>query len=220
MQKIDNISGIARSAGWFYMLNFAFGPGLYMLKKFVVLNDPAVTATNILAHTTLFHLGFAGNVIAVVGYLVVTALFYQLFKSVNQTVSLTAALLSATGCVLIAVGCAFYLAPLATLAGASGSAVLPAQTLALTFLKLYAQLYNTSLIFFSVYCGLIGYLAFKSNFIPRILGVGMMVAGVAWITFLWPPLARAVYPWMLIGGVGEMALALWLIVKGVRPIPD
>ena len=125
---------LARSAGWFYMLNFAFAPGMIAARRFVHVDDAAATATNILAHTTLFNAGFAGNIIAVTGYLVVTALFYQLFKPVDKNVSLVAALMSATGCAILAVGCAFYLSPMTLLAGlhsTTGLGLAQTQTIAL-----------------------------------------------------------------------------------------
>lgn len=203
---------LARIAGVFYLMDFAFGPALYAIRKFVVLGDAAQTATNILAHETLFRLGFAGNLVAIATYVAVTALFYQLFKPVNRTVSLLAAFMSLMGCAVLAVGCVFYLAALPALAAAQQS-----PTLALMFIKLYAQSFNTSLVFFGFYCLLIGYLIFRSTFMPRILGVGMMLAGLGWgLTFLWPPLVQYLSPYVMLSGVGEAALIVWLLVKGVN----
>jgi hypothetical protein len=108
---------LARSADWFYMLNFAFVPGMIEARRYIHIDDAAASATSILVHTTLFPAGFAANIIAVSGYLVVTALFYQIFKPVDRNVSLIAALMSSTGCAILAVGCAFYLAPLTILSG-------------------------------------------------------------------------------------------------------
>jgi len=189
------------------------------MQPLVRVDDAGTTATNILAHATLYQLGFAGNLIAVAAYLVVTALFYQLFKPVNRSISLIAALMSAAGCGILAVGCVFYLAPLVVLPAlhsATGPAALQARALALTFVKLYGQSYNTSLVFFGLYLVFIGYLITKSTFLPRSLGITVMLAGPWGLTFLWPPLARALFPYMLLSGIGELALLLWLIIKGVN----
>jgi hypothetical protein len=62
------------------------------------------------------------------------------------------------------------------------------------FFKLYAQAYNIGLVFFGFYCLLIGYLILRSTFLPRILGVLMVFAALAWLTFLWPPLATIFPP--------------------------
>lgn len=201
---------LARLAGVFYLMDVAFGPGMYALRKLVVMSDAAKTATNILAHTTLYQLGFAGNLIAIATYVAVTALFYELFKPVNRTIALLAAFLSLMGCAVLAVGCVFYLAPLLALQSGQAAA------LALLLLKLYGQSFNTSIVFFSLYCLLIGYLIFRSSFMPRILGMGMMLAGLGWMPFLWPPLTHVLSPYLMLAGLGEGALVVWLLVKGVN----
>jgi len=65
----------ARLAGVAYLMNFAFAPGMIALSRFVIPGNAAATAANILAHEPLFRLGFAGNLIAIAGYIIVTALF-------------------------------------------------------------------------------------------------------------------------------------------------
>jgi hypothetical protein len=50
---------------------------------------------------------------------------------------------------------------------------------------------------------------------PRILGVGMMLAGLGWVTSLWPPLVQYLSPYVMVFGLGEGALIVWLLVKGV-----
>ena len=73
------------------------------------------------------------------------------------------------------------------------------------------------LVFFGFYCLLIGYLIFRSTFLPQILGVLMAFAGLGWLTFLWPPLANSLSPYNMVPGlVGEGALTLWLLVVGVK----
>jgi len=91
------------------------------------------------------------------------------------------------------------------------------QALALMFLKLRVQTANIGIIFFGFYCLLIGYLIFRSTFLPRILGAGMAFAGLGWLTFLSPPLANYLFPYILApGALGEGALTLWLLVMGVN----
>lgn len=73
------------------------------------------------------------------------------------------------------------------------------------------------LIFFGVYCLLIGYLIFRSTFLPRILGVLMATGGLGWLTFLSPPLANHLAPYNLAPGIlGEGALTVWLLVMGAN----
>ncbi len=72
------------------------------------------------------------------------------------------------------------------------------------------------LVFFGFYCLLIGYLIFESTFLPRILGALMAFASLGWLTFLYAPLANQLYPYNMFPGIlGEGALTVWLLAKGV-----
>jgi hypothetical protein len=126
--------------------------------------------------------------IAALCYLAVTLVFYDIFKPVNKTLSLIAAIFSLAGCVLGALN-AFDLSPV------------PINNLA----------------FFGGYCLLIGILILKSTFLPRILGVLMAFGGLGWLTFLSPSLAHNLSPFNMFPGIlGELTLTLWLLVMGVN----
>lgn len=147
-----------------------------------------VFVTGIFALLVPGRLGFAAGLIAGACYIAVTLLFYYILKPVNGNLSLLAAILSLVGCIV---------GPLS--------------------LFVHAASYISPLVFFGFYCLLIGYLIFKSTFLPRILGAGMAFAGLGWLTFLWPPLANYLSPYNFFPGfIGEGALTLWLIVKGVN----
>jgi hypothetical protein len=86
---------------------------------------------------------------------------------------------------------------------------------ALTFEAL--QYLNIGLVFGGFYCLLIGYLIFRSTFLPRVLGAPMAFAGLGWLTFLSPPLANHLSPYNLASGIlGEGLVLLWLLVMGVN----
>jgi len=210
----------AKIAGVFYLLIFLTGGAAVPSFRLVVSGDAAATATNILAHEPLFRWGFAALLLNVAVYMVVTMLFYDLFKPVNGSLSLLAAFFSLVGCGIQAFACLFYLAPLVVLGGAQYLRVFKVeqlQAVALMFLKLYGQAYNLGLVFFGFYCLLIGYLILRSTFLPRILGALMMFAGLGWLTFLYPPLASHLDPYIRIPGIlGEGSLTLWLLVMGVN----
>lgn len=88
---------------------------------------------------------------------------------------------------------------------------------AISLFRLSRFIFLRDLVFFGIQCLLIGYLIFKSTFLPRILGVLMAFAGLGWLTFLWPPLAKYLSPYNLLPGMlGEGLLILWLLVKGVN----
>ena len=133
-------------------------------------------------------LGAAAGLAAGACYVVVTLLFYGLFKPVSPRLSLLAAIVSLGG-VVIGV---------------------------LSSLRLLPFEIN-SLVFFGFYCILLAYLISESTFLPRALSPLLAFAGVGWLIFLSPSLASRLYPYVLFPGlIGEGALTLWLLVKGVN----
>ena len=144
--------------------------------------------TSLFAFTHKGTLASASGFFAAGCYVTVTVLFYYLFKSVSRSLSLIAALFSLAGCA-VGILSGFHLASLPI----------------------------NSLVFFGFYCVLIGYLILRSTFLPRILGVLMGIAGLGWLTFLSPALARYFSPYHYIaGGIGEGLLTLWLLIMGVN----
>jgi hypothetical protein len=129
----------------------------------------------------------AVTLIADAFYVAVTLLFYSMFKPVNRSLSLLAALFSLAGCANEVLRL-FHLAPYKI----------------------------NSLVFFGPYCLLLGYLIFKSTFLPRILGVLMALAGLGWLIFL-SPLANHLSTYLkILGFIAEASLMLWLLVMGVN----
>jgi len=191
-----------------------------ILGKLVVAGNAAATAANILGHERLFWLGFASSLIGVAFHIAWALLMYELLKPVNRSLSLLAAFVILVGCAIQALTCLLYLAPLPILQGGSSlSAFTPEQlqALALTFLKLNAYAFDIYLVFFGFWCVLIGYLIFRSTFLPRVLGVLLAISGLGWMTYLSPPLAHRVYPFIAAASaLGEIPLELWLIVMGVN----
>ncbi len=211
----------ARITGVVYLLYFLTAVfGEFLLRGIVVSGDAAATANNILAHQPLFRLGLATGLIATAFYIAVTALFYDLFKPVNRSLSLLAVLFSLVGCAIGAFGSLFQLAPLVVLGGSQYSSAFKVEqlrALALMFLELNSQAATIYLVFFGFYDLLIGYLIIRSAFLPRILGWLMAFAGLGWLTFLSPPFANYLSPYNLVlGFLAELALMLWLLVLGVN----
>ena len=133
-------------------------------------------------------LGPAAGLIAGACYIAVTLLFYGIFKPVSRNLSLLAAFISLVGIII---------GPLSLLH--------------------FVPFTINPLVFFGFYCLLIGYLILRSTFLPRILGVLMVFAGLGWLTFLSSPLANYLFPYNFIPGLlGEGVLTLWLIVMGVN----
>jgi hypothetical protein len=191
-----------------------------ILGRLVVSGNAAATAANILGHERLFWLGFALSLIGVVFHIAWAFLFYDLFKPVNRSLSSLAVFVILVGCAIQGLTCLFYIAPLAVLGGASSVSAFSAeqlQGLALIFLKLNGQAFDLYLVFFGLWCVLIGYLIFRSTFMPRILGALLAISGLGWAIFLSPPLAHHLFPYIAAASaLGEIPLQLWLVVMGVN----
>jgi len=214
---------LARMAGVFQLLEAitaTFGQ-VIVLGKLVVFGNAAATAGNILKHERLFWLGFASCLIGVVFHLAWALLFYELFKPVNRRLCLFAAFVILVGCAMQALTTLLYLAPLLVLQGGNSVSAFTAeqsQVLAVVFLRLNTYAFDIYLVFFGLWCVLIGYLIFRSTFLPRVLGVLLAIAGLGWMTFLYPPLANYLFLPYLAGAsaLGEIPLELWLIVMAVN----
>lgn len=121
-------------------------------------------------------------------YVAVTILFYGLFLPVNRSISAIAAAFSFLGC---------------------------AQSLLGVFDMSLPGL--NPLVLFGCYCLLIGYLIFRSTFLPGILGILMAFGGLGWLTFISPALSKTLLPYNMAPGIlGEGVLTVWLLAVGVN----
>jgi len=197
----------------------AFGE-VIIPSKLVVAGSAAATAANILGHERLFWLGFVLSLIGVGFHIAWALLMFELLNPVNRSLSRLAAFVILVGCAIQALTCLLYLAPLIILQGASSlSAFRPEQlqALVLAFLRLNDYAFQIYLVFFGAWCLLIGYLIFRSTFLPRILGVLLAISGLGWMIYLYPPLAhRLLHIIDAASALGEIPLELWLIIMGLN----
>jgi hypothetical protein len=112
----------------------------------------------------------------------------------------------------------FVSAPLLVLGGPHPGALgaEASHDLALLFAELHLASFDIGMVFFGFYCLLIGWLIYVSGFLPRLLGIALAIGGLLYLTFIWPPLAFALFPWNALPGfAAEAALVLWLLFRGV-----
>ncbi|MBV9612389.1 MAG: DUF4386 domain-containing protein [Acidobacteriaceae bacterium] len=209
----------ARVTGFVY-LSYFFTAILSasLLKGIIASGDVAGTIRNVYTQEPLFHIGLAVGLISVALYVALTARLYELFKAVNQDVSLLAAFFSLIGCATQAFGTIFEAAPLITKQSELGAfSQEQGQNITQMFLRLHGQAMELGFVFFGLYCVFIGYLILRSTFLPRFLGVVLGIAGLGWLTFLLPSLARTLSPYIQIAGIAaEALLMLWLLVFGIK----
>ena len=217
---------LARIAGFCYLITIVCGvfAELFARSRLIVSDDAAATAANILAHETLYRAALAADLVMLAAYVAVTLLLYVLFKPVNATASLFAAWFSLIGIAVLAVNSLNHAAPLLLLRRAAylESVTAPQlHSLALFALKLHGRGYAISGAFFGVYCITIGWLAFKSRFLPRFIGVLMFAGGAGYVisTFVGivsPATAARLPDFTIAGGIAELSLTLWLLIAGIK----
>lgn len=135
------------------------------------------------------------NLVSTACYAAATVFAYHLLKPVDRNVSLLGMVFSLVGCTISAL-----------------AAVAP----------LGAKAPTVAFLFFGLHCCTVGYLIFRSTFLPRALGALMVFGGLGWLAFsvvtlLSPTLAKSFGPFLMIPGIlGEVTLTFWLLVKGVN----
>ncbi len=226
---MNSIQKTAKMAGFFYFMYFVTQiiSDLYR-NSFVVLGDAAATASNIMAQEGLF------TTITVVGDLLTAALFflaawalYVLLKPVNKNLALLFLLLNLAGVAIHCMSALNLFAALMLMNGPDYLNVFQAdqlQALAMFFLDLREKGFMMAQLFYGAWLFPLGYLVFKSGFLPKILGIVLMVHCVGWLmtflrSFLFPGFEAIIYLTYPLGFIAEFALTLWLLFKGIK-IPE
>jgi hypothetical protein len=197
---------------------------LYVYPKLVVPGMAAETANNIIGHKTIFISGMFGYLITFICDLLVSWALYILLRPVNKNLSLLTALFRLVYAMIAIVALLNLFMVFRLLNN-------PDFLKVFTQDQLYAQVMlslNTfrygfyfGIIFFSIHLGLLGYLVFRSKYIPRIMGVLLIISGSGYLmTSLKPYLFPNInLDFALYTYYGELIFMLWLLIKGPR-IPD
>lgn len=210
---------LARIAGLLYLglLVFMAPPALVVRDGVRVPGDAAATAANVAEQATLFRLGFVSDLVGITLYLLLGMALYLLLRHVNGTVAAALVLFVALGTAIYSVNLLNHLAALT--AATDGGAD------ALFFLDLHARGYDVAQVYFGLWLLPLGYLALKSGYFPRPLGILLMVAAGTHLVevlthFLFPDLGEAAILVIQIPAiVAEFWMLGYLLIKGVR-VPD
>ena len=216
----------ARMAGGLYLVYIvvAILADVIGRSSVIVYGDSATTAQNITASALQFRIGFVGDLVAGVLFLLTAWALYVLLSPVNQNIALLFLLLNLGG---VAVQCFNDLNLLAALLLSSGAGYLQVfqaeqlQALAMLFLTLYKNGFWICQIFFGAWLFPLGYLIFKSGILPKILGMILMVHCVVWLMtflqyFLFPGFTAITYVSYPLGFIAEFGISLWLLIMGVK----
>jgi hypothetical protein len=225
---MNPLNKIARIAGVLILLTAVLAPFslIYVPSTLVVPGDAATTANNIIASEGLFRLGIVSDALVFLLEIAIIVLLYVLLKPVNQTLSLVAAFSRLAMAVIQGINLLNYFFVLLLLSGAGYLAVFsPDQlhALALLFLGAHELVALIWGLFFGFHLLVLSYLVYRSGYLPRILGVVLLVTALCYLTqsfgnMLLPQYAET---FTTIGflAIIELAFPLWLLIKGVKDQP-
>ena len=216
-----------RVAGFVYLLLLAAPIRLiYIPTKLFVMGDATATANNIAAHETLFRLGIASDLFCGTVLIFLVLAFYRLFKGVDQHLAVLVIIL---GGVLPAAIDFFNVlndaAALTLVRGANFLSVFDKpqrDALAMLFLRMHHHEVVAAEILWGLWLFPLAILTYRSRFLPRFLGVWLIINGFAYLVLsftglFFPAYENTVSNYAFPAQLGELAFMLWLIFKGARP---
>ncbi len=200
---------------------------IYVPGKLIVDGNAAATTGNLAASATLWRLGIVAQIISEAGFIFVALALYELFKGVNRrhgTLML--------GLIVLSIPIAFLneLNSVAALLLARGPDFLSVfekpqrEALSMLFLSLHSAGFGIAELFWGLWLFPLGALVYHSRFLPRFLGIWLILGGVAFVilsvtTVAWPQYQNTVFTYSQPVRIGEAVFMLWLLIKGAVPKP-
>lgn len=228
-ESMDSIRKTARLAGLLYLLSSLPAPFalIYVPRKLFVSGDATATANHVRASETLLRMAIGGELLGMTVFIFVALTLYRLFKDVSARHALAMLIL-----ILLSIPISFLnvLNEVAALRLASGSTVLSAfdphqrDALAYLFLDLHGDGFMVAQIFWGLWLFPFGILVIRSGFIPRVLGVLLMIAGCANVasslaSLVFPQYEDLVSRVATILQLGELPIVFYLLIWGARAQP-
>jgi Domain of unknown function (DUF4386) len=218
---------LARVAGVLYLMVIALGAlGEAVVRgSIVVPGNATATAANLRSMEWLWRLGVAGEVVLLTCAIALALILYILLRRVSRDLALAAVFFNLVSIAIegvAAVSLAAALLPLMSAPYLNAFAPEQISALAMLSVRTHTAGFGIALIFFGAECVILGYLIYRSGYMPRSIGVLMEIAGICYVInsfalLLSPPLSSRLFPAILIPPlVAELSLAVWLLVKGVN----
>jgi hypothetical protein len=223
---MSSLNRNARIAGLLYLtLMTAPLRLIYIPTKLFVTGNASATATNIAAHETLFRLGILSDLFTATMSIFLLLALYRLFKEVDQGLARLMVILGA-----LMVAPIYFLNTIndaAALLLARGADFLSAfekpqrEALVLLFLRMHDQGILANEVFWGLWLLPFGLLVYRSSFLPRTLGIWLILNGIAYLCLsitgiLWPQYEQRIATWFFPLLFGELAIMLWLIIMGAK----
>ena len=217
---MESSANLARLAGALYAVNILAGLFclMYVPTHVIVHADPAATLSRLVAHESLFRAGIAANVIAHVAFLLLPLALYALLSPVNGRAAVVMVALALACIPIDFVAIANQLDVLSLLRDAAVNPGMQTQAAVWSLLGAYDIKLLVAEVFWGLWLLPFGYLVFKSGFLPRILGICLMLGCFSYLIdffqrLLAPHINLPGYV-MLPAALGEMGIALWMLVMG------
>jgi hypothetical protein len=219
-----SVQTYARIAGVLFLISAVAGAfGEFVVPAQVIVSGDAIATTNnIVASESLFRLGFASYLVEALCDVALTLVLYVLLRPVNRDLALLAVFFRLVSTSVFGANeVLFYSTPSLILGGADYlNAFSPDQLTSLAFLsvRLYGFGSGIAFVFYGIGSIVIGYLIFRSAYLPRVLGLLLALSGLGFVTrsfllILAPAYASSVL--LVPTAVAGLALAVWLLVRGV-----
>jgi Domain of unknown function (DUF4386) len=223
---MTSLSKNARVAGLLYLTLLTAPLRLiYIPNKLFVAGNASATANNIAAHETLFRLGILSDLLTGTMVIFLTLALYRLFKGVDENLARLVVILGA-----LMVTPIYFLNTIndaAALLFARGADFLSVfdkpqrDAMVMVFLRMHRQGVLVNEVFWGLWLLPFGLLVYRSGFLPRILGVWLMLNCFAYLAtsvtgLMWPQYEERVSNWVFPLMLGEVAIMLWLIIMGAR----
>jgi len=222
-----------RVVGYWYLLLVLLGPLrlIYIPSKLFVHGDAAATASNIAAHQWLFRFGMLSDLVGAVVLIFLVLAFYRLFKEVDHELAVLLVIVGGVMPALInfvnVVSDAGALM-VAQSGGTGGPDFLSVfdkpqrDALVLLFIRLHHAQIVAAEVLWGLWLFPMGALAYKSRFVPRFIGVWLIVNGVAYLILsltglFFPDAQDKAFAYSQPALFGELAIMLWLVIKGANP---
>jgi hypothetical protein len=217
----------AKVAGVIWLIVAILAPfaEFFVRQRLIVPGNVAATGDNIVASQSLFRAGFASDLVVFAIEVALAALLYVLFRPVSRTLALVMsfarlAMVAILGLNLLNMFTALQLLTSPEYAAAFEKGQL--QALAFVFLNAQSSGYALGMVFFGLHLGVLGYLVYRSGFLPRVLGILMVVSALGYLAdsftgFLVPQYADTLATVVVVTAlIGELPLTFWLLIKGVN----
>ncbi len=217
-----SVKTYTRAVGILMLLTMAGGWfGEMYVPSLMLTGDAATTAAQLRANDGLFRLGFAAYLVEAFSDVVLAWLFYVLLRPVDRDLALLSAFFGLVSMTLFAVTKMFYFFAPTFLRGSPYLTAFPPEqheAFAGLFLSIYAGLSGLFMLFYGTAWILRGWLTFRSTYLPRLLGVLMIAAGLGFVAKnLTRVLAPAYSSDLLLAPMflNAVAVAIWMLAKGV-----